>query len=538
MKTKKPKDIASLIYENAILPLILQNGNNYGSDHRLGLREPNNPDAGRKRIIIEFGSPNIAKPFRAGHLRSTILGGFLANLYEEADWDVTRMNYLGDRGNVLGVGVEKFGDLDVLERDPIAQLFDVYVRVSAVGRKEQESIESMRKVIASRKSQGHPLEDMERELELLQANSMDERAIKYFKRMCEGDEEALGLWKKFRDLSIIKYQASFARLNIHYDVYAGESQIKNESMKEVENMTKEKRVSEVSDGAVLVDLTKYSKKLSKEIVRKKDGTSNYMSRDIGAVFERDEEYHYDNMIYVIASQQDLHMAQLIKIIELIGRKGLADKLEHVNFGLVHEMSTRRGTVKFLDDILRDAKDKMHEVMRSNQAKYEQVEDPEKVADILDISAVLVQDMASKRNDYTFDMDRMTSFEGDKGPYLQYSHARLCSIIRKADLPSERLKDADLSLLQEKQAASIVQKLAQWPELTHALNSSYEHLNVLNSEPELKLARLTLYSCARQVLSNAMRLLGLTPVERYQMRSPALINRVCADNNIGCNSAGR
>ncbi|KAJ1708013.1 arginyl-tRNA synthetase, partial [Aspergillus flavus] len=427
------------------LPLILQNGNNYGSDHRLGLREPNNPDAGRKRIIIEFGSPNIAKPFRAGHLRSTILGGFLANL-------------------VLGVGVEKFGDLDVLERDPIAQLLDVYVRVSAVGRKEQESIESMRKVIASRKSQGHPLEDMERELELLQANSMDERAIKYFKRMCEGGEEALGLWKKFRDLSIIKYQASFARLNIHYDVYAGESQIKNESMKEVENMTKEKRVSEVSDGAVLVDLTKYSKKLSKEIVRKKDGTSNYMSRDIGAVFERDEEYHYDNMIYVIASQQDLHMAQLIKIIELIGRKGLADKLEHVNFGLVHEMSTRRGTVKFLDDILRDAKDKMHEVMRSNQAKYEQVEDPEKVADILDISAVLVQDMASKRNDYTFDMDRMTSFEGDKGPYLQYSHARLCSIIRKADLPSERLKDADLSLLQEKQAASIVQKLAQWPEV--------------------------------------------------------------------------
>ncbi|EIT82006.1 Arginyl-tRNA synthetase [Aspergillus oryzae 100-8] len=516
MKTKKPKDIASLIYENAILPLILQNGNNYGSDHRLGLREPNNPDAGRKRIIIEFGSPNTAKSFHAGHLRSTILGGFLANLYEEAGWDVTRMNYLGDWGkqySVLGVGVEKFGDLDVLERDPIAQLFDVYVRVSAVGRKEQESIESMRKVIASRKSQGHPLEDMERELELLQANSMDERARKYFKRMCEGDEEALGLWKKFRDLSIIKYQASFARLNIHYDVYAGESQIKNESMKEVENMTKEKRVSEVSDGAVLVDLTKYSKKLSKAIVRKKDGTSNYMTRDIGAVFERDEEYHYDNMIYVIASQQDLHMAQLIKIIELIGREGLADKLEHVNFGLVHEMSTRRGTVKFLDDILRDAKDKMQEVMRSNQAKYEQVEDSEKIADILDISAVLVQDMASKRNDYTFDMDRMTSFEGDKGPYLQYSHARLCSIIRKADLPSEPLKDADLSLQQEKHAASIVQKLEQWPEVFQ--------MTFKNKKPVTVLTYLW-------KLTHALN----------SMRSPALINRVCADNNIGCNSAGR
>ncbi|GMG05981.1 unnamed protein product [Aspergillus oryzae var. brunneus] len=422
MKTKKPKDIASLIYENASYHSIPIPHTTYYQDptNKTPSSQPppssktiqrRNPHPiylppltsylnSRKRIIIEFGSPNTAKSFHAGHLRSTILGGFLANLYEEAGWDVTRMNYLGDWGkqySVLGVGVEKFGDLDVLERDPIAQLFDVYVRVSAVGRKEQESIESMRKVIASRKSQGHPLEDMERELELLQANSMDERARKYFKRMCEGDEEALGLWKKFRDLSIIKYQASFARLNIHYDVYAGESQIKNESMKEVENMTKEKRVSEVSDGAVLVDLTKYSKKLSKAIVRKKDGTSNYMTRDIGAVFERDEEYHYDNMIYVIASQQDLHMAQLIKIIELIGREGLADKLEHVNFGLVHEMSTRRGTVKFLDDILRDAKDKMQEVMRSNQAKYEQVEDSEKIADILDISAVLVQDMASKRS---------------------------------------------------------------------------------------------------------------------------------------------
>ncbi|KAE8342331.1 hypothetical protein BDV24DRAFT_162565 [Aspergillus arachidicola] len=215
--------------------------------------------------------------------------------------------------------------------------------------------------------------------------------------MCEGDEEALSLWKKFRDLSIIKYQASFARLNIHYDVYAGESQIKDESMKEAEKMMKENGVSEVSEGAVLVDLTKYSKKLGKAIVRKKDGTSNYMTRDIGAVFERDEEYHYDKMIYVIASQQDLHMAQLIKIVELIGRKDLADKVEHVNFGLVYGMSTRRGTVKFLDDILRDAKDKMHEVMRANQAKYEQVEDPEKIADILGISAVLVQDMASKRS---------------------------------------------------------------------------------------------------------------------------------------------
>ncbi|KAB8205216.1 hypothetical protein BDV34DRAFT_225609 [Aspergillus parasiticus] len=527
-----------------ILPLILENGDNYGYDDRLGLREPNNPDAGRKRIIVEFGSPSIAKPFQAEHMRSAILGGFIANLYERAGWEVIRMNYLGDWGKqfgVLGVGFTKFGAQDALQQDPIAHLFDVYMKTIALGRKEQGAIENMRDAISTGESQGHSMGDMERKLKSLEANSVGERAGEYFERMCEGDEEALGLWNKFRDLSVEKYRASFARLNIHYDIYTGESQIKDESMQEVEELMEEKGVSEMSNGAVLVDLTKYSQKLGKVIVRKKDGTSNNLTRDIGAVFERDEEYHYEKMIYVRASQQDIHMAQLLKIIELIGRKDLADKLEHVNFGqVVNNISTGRGTVKSLDDFLRVAKEKVYILMGANKAKYEQVEDPEQFADILGISAFMVQYMASKRIDgYAFDTKRMLSSEGDSGLYLQYSYARLCSIVREADIPPEHLEEADLSLLQEKHATAIVQRLAQWPEvfqttfknkepvtvltylwrLTHALSSSYEHLNVLDSEPELKLARLTLYSCVRQVLSNAMRLLGLTPLERYQTRQP-------------------
>lgn len=164
-----------------VLPLILENGDNYESDYRLGLYDPNNPDAGRKRIIVEFGSPNIAKPFHAGHLRSTIIGGFLANLYEEAGWEVTRMNYLGDWGKqygVLGVGFSQLGVQDALERDPIAHLFDVYVKISALGRKEQENMENMRNVIANEKLQGHRMADMEQGLELFQANSVDERAMR------------------------------------------------------------------------------------------------------------------------------------------------------------------------------------------------------------------------------------------------------------------------------------------------------------------------------------------------------------------------
>ncbi|KAJ8105105.1 hypothetical protein OPT61_g10378 [Boeremia exigua] len=487
-----PAALASLV-----LPLILNLGADYGRDLTIGLHNPSDPSQGRKRVVVDFGSPNIAKPFHAGHLRSTIIGGFLANLYEQANWDVVRLNYLGDWGKqygVLGVAFAEYGSEAELQRDPINHLFQIYLRDASV----------------------------------------DERARRYFKRMCDGDGEELALWKRFREQSIERYKQTFARLNIKYDVYAGESQIKDSSMEAAATILEEKGLSEDSQGAKIIDLTKYSKKLGKAIVRKKDGTSIYLTRDIGAVFERYETYHYDKMLYVIANQQDLHMAQLIKIIELMGRNDLAKRLQHINFGLVLGMSTRRGTVRFLDDILRDAADKMHEVMRSNEAKYAQVQDPDKIADILGISAVLVQDMSGKRiNNYTFDMDRMTSFEGDTGPYLQYSHARLCSIIRKADVPAECLKEANFLLLTEQHAIDLVRRLAQWPDvfkttfktqepvtvltylfkLTHALNSSYDHLNVLKSEPEAKLARLALYTCVQQVLASGMKLLSLTPVER-------------------------
>jgi arginyl-tRNA synthetase len=245
------------------------------------------------------------------------------------------------------------------------------------------------------------------------------------------------------------------------------------------------------------------------------------------------------MIYVVASQQDLHLAQLFKIEELMGWKDISDKCQHINFGMVLGMSTRKGTAKFLDDILHDVGEKMHEVMRGNQAKYEQVHDPEQTADTLGISAVMVQDMKGKRiNNYTFDMDRMCSFEGDTGPYLQYAHARLCSIYRKAitadpALEQLDLSTVDLSLLTEPHAIDLVRQLASWPDtflntvktqepttvltylfkMAHALSSSYDHLQVVGSERSVMLARLALYVAAKQVLNNGMRILGLSPVER-------------------------
>lgn len=218
----------------------------------------------------------------------------------------------------------------------------------------------------------------------------------------------------------------------------------------------------------------------------------------------------------------------------MGHKDIAKKCVHITFGMVQGMSTRSGNVKFLDDILREVADKMHDVMRGNDEKYSQVDDPEAVSDTLAISSVMVQDMTGKRiNGYTFNMDQMTSFEGDTGPYLQYAHARLCSIERRAGLTEEELASADLSLLTELHAQNLVRALAQWPDvvqnlfktlepttvlgylfrMTHIVSSSYDHLRIVGQEKEVMQARMALYDAARIVISNGMRLLGLSPLER-------------------------
>ncbi|MCJ1310586.1 hypothetical protein MMC25_004251 [Agyrium rufum] len=523
----------------SVIPEILQEKALYGTNARLGLKDPSNPLAGKQRIIVEFSSPNIAKPFHAGHLRSTIIGGFIANLYEAAGWDVIRMNYLGDWGRQFGLlanAFELFGNEESLEKDPIGHLFDIYVEINKISKPEEDEIKQ-KKVEFEEAIKAHketqPLED---EIAALEAKSVNEKARQYFKRLEDGDQAAYATWVRFRDLSITRYKKTYARLNIHYDYYSGESQVEKERMEAAADRLRERGVSKEDKGAVVVDLTEdpKTKRLGKALVKKRDGSSLYLTRDIGEAVKRYDNYHFDKMIYVVASQQDLHLAQLFKILELMGHEQVSQRCQHINFGMVLGMSTRKGTVKFLDDILRDVGEKMHEVMRTNETKYKQVENPEETADILGITAVMVQDMTGKRiNNYEFSLERMTSFEGDTGPYLQYAHARLCSITRKAGLSAVDLKSADLTLLTEPHAANLVRALSSWPDvvqntlktlepvtvlsylfkMTHMLSSSYDVLKVVGSEPEVKKARMALYEAARQVLNNGMRLLGLSPVER-------------------------
>ena len=470
-----------------------------------------------KLCLVEFSSPNIAKPFHAGHLRSTIIGAFLANLYEANGWDVKRLNYLGDWGKqfgLLALGWRRFGDEQKLQENPVQHLFDVYVEINKLASEEGGKGEQIH-----------------------------EEAREFFKGMEDGKEENLLEWERFRNLSIEKYKETYARLNVHFDEYRGESKVRKHHIEDtLSKLRTMDFVSREENGALLADLSKF--KLEKAVVERKDGTPLYLTRDIPEAEQRYEQYKFDKMIYVISSQQDLHCAQFFKILELLGHPWAQKESEgllHINFGMVQGMSTRKGTVVFLDHILDETKEQMHDVMRKNEVKYAQLEDPERTADIVGMTAIKIQDMAGKRiNNYTFDWKRMFSFEGDTGPYLQYNHVRLCSMERmnaedglvlpKEDLDFETMRT---ERLQVPEALEIVWLLAQWPDvvrtasrdhqastivtfcfkLTHAISSAWEKLIVKNQERDDALVRLWLYRCAKDVLSSALRLMTVTPLER-------------------------
>jgi arginyl-tRNA synthetase len=454
-----------------------------------------------KRICIDYSSPNIAKPFHVGHLRSTIIGNFLKLVYRANGFNVHGINYLGDWGKqygLLAVGFARYGSEEALQTDPIRHLFDVYVKINADVKDDAK---------------------------------IDDEARAYFRKMEEGDEEALKLWSRFRELSIEKYKQIYKRLNVEFEEYSGESCFEHGMMDRVDELEKMGLLVD-SQGAKVVDLDPY--KLGKAIIIKKDGATLYLTRDIAAANERFERLKLDKAIYVVASQQDLHLQQLFKIMELSGRPW-AKNMVHINFGMVLGMSTRKGKVEFLEDVLNDAKNTMHEVMKDNPAKYAEIADPEATSDNLAISAIVVQDMAAKRvKDYKWELERVTKFEGDTGPYLQYAHSRLRSIERKAsDVVGSDLSKADLTLLTEKEAVSLALLIARYPDvvqearittepctvinylmlLSRSISTALDRLWVMNQEADLALARVTLYTAARITLGNGLRLIGLKPLDR-------------------------
>lgn len=451
-----------------------------------------------KNVLVEYSSPNIAKPFHAGHLRSTIIGNFIKLAYRANGFHADGMNYLGDWGKqygLLAIGFKRYGCEEKLVADPIHHLFEVYVKISADAEADP---------------------------------TVDETARSYFKAMENGEAEALALWQRFRSLSIEKYKEVYERLNVKFEIYSGESQYE-ERMKASVAELKEKNLLEESKGAMVIDME--SAGLGKPLVLKSDGATLYLTRDIAAAEHRFEEYKLDKSIYVVSSQQDLHLQQLFKAMEMLG-KPWAKHMLHINYGLVKGMKTRKGQVVFLDDILNDAKDIMLGVMQQNAEKYAQIADPEGTADILAVSAVVVQDMAARRiKDYEFKIERVTQFEGDTGPYLQYAHSRLCSVERRAEVQMDGSED--LSLLTEKEAIDLALQIARYPDvvqearvtqepccvvnyllsLCRSVSQTLDKLWVKGQEPEVARARLALYAAARYTVGNGLTLIGLKPLER-------------------------
>ncbi|KAG8958120.1 hypothetical protein FRC00_003031 [Tulasnella sp. 408] len=493
-----------------------------------------------KRVVIEFSSPNIAKPFHAGHMRSTVIGTVLSNLYAANGWEVIRLNYatfsLGDWGTqygLLAVGFEKYGSEEELEKDPIQHLFKVYVAINNDVKVEE--------------TQGR--------------YDTKERAKDYFNRLEKGDPPLTAIWKRFRELSIFEYIKTYERLGVQFDVYAGESLVPPEIGKrkdESRNTTRRKaktaapKAEEGGNGtedtpddglALAVDLEEFN--LGKPVLQKPDGSTIYMVRDIAGAIDRYNKYHFDKMLYVVGDQQNLHFAQCFKILSLLEDCPFdaSEKLEHINFGRVEGMATRSGDVVFLKEILDVAQETMMNQMKASPDRFSAIGDPELTSDQIGMTAVKVQDMRAKRiMSYPFDWNRMTSFEGDTGPYLQYAHVRLCSMERKVgledDLTITSLESIDTSLLlSTPKAREIVFYLAAFPDvvrtalkthepsnlvtycfkLAHLISSAWETIVVKGlvgkGEKELAEARLLLYICARNVLGSAMRMLSLTPLER-------------------------
>ena len=358
-------------------------------------------DVGKWRnIIVEFSSPNIAKPFHIGHIRTTIIGNSLYKICKFLGFNAIAINHLGDYGTQFGMLIaayKKWGERDIIESDPINELLKLYVKFNAEAEKDE---------------------------------SLRDEARYWFKELENGNEEAVELWQWIRDVSLKEFNKVYNLLNIKFDSYAGESFYSDKMGRVIEEL-EEKGLLKESEGAKIVDLEEYG--MSPALIQKKDGSTLYITRDIAAAIYRKEYYDFYKNIYVVASQQNLHFKQLIKIVELLGYNWAKDCI-HVPFGMVSledgTLSTRKGRVVFLEDVLNKAIEGAKEII---EKKNPNLENKEEIAKQVGIGAVIFQELFNSRiKDYVFTWDRTLSFEGETGPYVQYTHARASSLLKKGD----------------------------------------------------------------------------------------------------------
>ena len=461
-----------------------------------------------RKVIVEYSSPNIAKPFHIGHIRSTVIGNAIYKLYDAVGFDVTRINHLGDYGTQFGkmiVAYRKWGSEDELAKDPIKTLLGYYTRFHQEAKDDP---------------------------------SLEDEAREAFVRLEAGEPEEVALWKKFRELSLAEFNRVYDMLGITFDSYAGESFYSDKMPRFIQEL-KDKGLLIESQGAQIVDLEAYG--MSPAMITKSDGSSLYVTRDIAAAVYRKETYDFYKCIYVVASQQNLHFRQWKQVLELMGYAWQKDCI-HVPFGLVSlsdgddikMMSTREGTVVFLEDVLNTAVDKTADIMREKNA---QGIDIGEVSKEVGIGAVIFQELSNNRiKDYVFSWDKVLNFDGETGPYVQYTHARASSVLRNAsaeDLAAVSAGDLDWSCLESDSAYALDKLLYRVPEIVieaadkyepsivtrhlvdiaQAFNKFYHDEHILVDDRNEKLAKLALVLAAKTVIANCLGLLGIKAPER-------------------------
>lgn len=453
-----------------------------------------------KVVLVEYSSPNIAKPFHIGHLFSTAVGNSLARIYKHLGYEVQSLNHLGDWGTQFGKLIsayKRWGDKEVIEKDPINELLKIYVKFHEEAEKDPQ---------------------------------LEEEARDYFKKLEDGDEEMTALWQYFRDISLVEYKRVYDQLGIEFDSYNGEA-FYSDKMDEIVDILRDKGLLVESEGAQVVDLSEEN--MPPCIILKSNGATIYATRDIAAALYRHRTYNFDKNIYVVGNPQTLHFKQFFKVMEKAGwewSKGCV----HVGFGLVRfggkNLSTRHGDVVFLEDVLREAVDKTREIIEKNGSK---VDDREEAARKIGIGAILYTFLHSTREkDIDLNWETMLDFEGESGPYCQYGYARGRSILRRAE--GIDYSDADLSKAVSDEEYSLVKQLNAFGDavhdaaeknepfyinryvtnLTRAFNKFYNTNPILKDDVDMetKKARLAIVEASTKVIRTALNLLGIETVE--------------------------
>ena len=450
-----------------------------------------------RNVTIDMSSPNIAKPFSVGHLRSTVIGDALANIHGKLGFNPIRINHLGDWGKQFGmliVAYKLWGDKTAVEADPISELLKLYVRINAEAEEKPE---------------------------------LDEEARQWFKKLEDGDQEALELWQWFRDESLVEFNRIYEKLDVHFDSFNGEA-FYNDKMDEGIQILEEKGLLQESKGALIVDLERYN--LPPALIRKTDGATLYITRDMATAIYRKRTYDFVKSIYVVGQEQINHFKQLKAVLKEMGFDW-SDDMTHVTFGLVtkdkKKLSTRKGNIILLEPTLDEA---ILRALSQIEAKNPNLENKEEVAHAVGVGAVKFFDLKTDRdNGYDFDLEAMVSFEGETGPYVQYAYARIQSILRKANfVPSTennyKLADAEsweiikhiqnfstvVERAGDKFDPSLIAKYAI--NLAQAFNKYYAHTRILDESPERD-SRLALAYATGVVLKEALRLLGVKAPEK-------------------------